>query len=294
MLRLLIASLALALATTGSAAVLEVPQNGGNASGIGYISGWKCPPNNNVQVIIDGGPPRVMSTGIVRADTATACGNAGRNGFITQINFSQLNSGLHTAVVQQDGIPFAQSTFRVSTFGVKFLTGASGTFTLLNFPSSGKSTDVTWSEGAQNFVITGTHGPAPTPSPRPVTAALVRYGNNLICSGAGFTSTLTAGRFSWLSFSGVFSDYLGITESQIGPFTATLGNCGIANYPGVFTVYPGRRYALVQGLSGGVRTLTLFDEGSSAGADSQGSDDGQPIASVIDVGQPESAIEVVP
>jgi hypothetical protein len=36
----------LAIATAARAAVIEVPANGGYVSGIGYVSGWKCPPND--------------------------------------------------------------------------------------------------------------------------------------------------------------------------------------------------------------------------------------------------------
>lgn len=296
MLRLLIAGFALlALATSPSAAVLEVPQNGGDASGIGYISGWKCPPNDNVQVVIDGGAPRVMSTGIVRGDTAQACNNGGRNGFITQINFNLLGFGTHTAVVQQNGIPFAQSTFHVVTFGTNFLTGKSGEYVLANFPNAGKSTTVTWSQGAQNFIITGTSsGPIATPTPKPPTAAQVRYGNNLICGGAGFTSTLTAGRFSWISFSGTYSDYLGVDEAKIGPFTATLGNCGTTTYPAQFNLLPGRRYALVQDLQNGNPVLRQLDEGSALAADAQGSAESTEIVTVIGTVDHAGDLEVAP
>lgn len=139
-------------------AVLEVPANGGHASGIGFIAGWKCPPNGNVSVTIDGGDPLPVATGIARGDTAAVCGNDGRNGYITQFNFNLLGDGNHTIVVRQNGVPFAQGTFSVVTLGQSFLRGASGTYVLNDFPQAGQSTTVAWSEGAQNFLVVGRSG----------------------------------------------------------------------------------------------------------------------------------------
>ncbi len=166
-LRLLIVGLIFA-AIPASAAVLEVPQSGGDASGIGYISGWKCPPNDKITISIDGGDPIPVPSGVRRGDTAGACGNDGRNGFITQMNFGLLGSGFHTVAVRQNGQTFTTSTFNVTTFGTPFLTGASGAYTLLDFPTKGKRVDVDWDQGTQNFVITGTSsGPIPSPTPQP-------------------------------------------------------------------------------------------------------------------------------
>lgn len=159
-LQLLIVGLVFA-AMPASAAVLEVPQSGGDASGIGYISGWKCPPNDKITIVIDGGDPIPVPSGVRRGDTAGACGNDGRNGFITQMNFGLLGGGFHTVAVRQNGQTFTTSTFNVTTFGTPFLTGASGSYTLLDFPTKGKTVDIDWNQGTQSFVVTGTGGGGP-------------------------------------------------------------------------------------------------------------------------------------
>ena len=82
---LALAAIVLATAAASArAATLEVPQNGGDASGIGYVSGWKCPPNDDVSLVIDGGAPIPVPSRARRNDTAGVCGNDGRNGYITQ------------------------------------------------------------------------------------------------------------------------------------------------------------------------------------------------------------------
>lgn len=169
---LLSAFITLALVSSARAAVLEVPQNGGYVSGVGFISGWKCPPNDNLTAVIDGGAPIALASGIGRGDTATACGNDGRNGYIAQFNWGLLGDGNHTIAVRQNGQTFAVGTFRVTTFGKPFMTGVSGTYTLQDFPTAGRTARIEWSQGAQNFVITGTSGsgpitPTPTPKPQP-------------------------------------------------------------------------------------------------------------------------------
>lgn len=164
MLRLFTALLALTVSTAAHAAVLEQPANGGYASGIGVFAGWKCPPNDNISIVIDGGAPLPVPGKVARGDTAGVCGNDGRNGFIAQFNFGLLGDGVHTAIVRQNGAAFATSSFTVTTFGVPFLTGASGTYTLLDFPDAGKTATVQWSQGSQSFVVVDTGGSDPTAS----------------------------------------------------------------------------------------------------------------------------------
>jgi len=179
-------ALTLILALCGPAAraaTLEVPANGGDASGIGYFSGWKCPPNDNVTLVIDGGAPIPVATGVRRNDTAGVCGNDGRNGFIAQYNFGLLGDGAHTVSVRRNGVQFAQATFDVTTFGQSFLRGADGTYVLQDFPEPGRTATITWVEGAQNFVVVGKGGggtPTQCPSNGPITNLL------LDCSDFGY------------------------------------------------------------------------------------------------------------
>lgn len=156
---------------------------------------------------------------------------------------------------------FAQGIFHVTTFGQSFLSGASGTYVLPNFPGAGQTATVEWSQGAQNFIITGRGG---TP---PVTAAQVRYGNDLTCNGSIFTSTLSANGVSWLSPPGTFSPYQSVNRTSLGPFTETNNSlCPNELYLAAFSLTPGRRYALVQTLRAGARTLIQVDEGSALSA----------------------------
>ena len=165
---ILAAIAALVFASTAFANVLEVPSNGGEASGIGFFAGWKCPPNDNITLVIDGGDPLQLASGVRRGDTAGVCGNDGRNGYISEYNFGLLGDGDHTVSVRQDGMAFATATFHVTTFGTPFMRGAAGTYTLPNFPSAGATTTIEWSEGAQSFVVTARSGGSPTPTPTPV------------------------------------------------------------------------------------------------------------------------------
>lgn len=259
--------LVLAVCTPSFAAVLEVPQDGGFASGIGYISGWKCPPNDKISVVIDGGSPIPVPSGVRRNDTAGACGNDGRNGYITQINFGLLGDGTHTVAVRQNGQSFVTSTFNVTTFGTPFLTGASGTYTLQDFPAQGKTATIIWNQGTQSFVVAGTGGDGPaTPTPRPsVTptpqAAQVRYLNSTTCAGQTFFSTLTKGKYVWQSLTDFSSPYQAVKESSLSDFDVDNGNCGSFHNPGGFTLETGRKYAIVQSSSFGEARLFLVDEG---------------------------------
>ena len=243
------------LATAASAAVIEVPVNGGNASGVGYFSGWKCPPNDDISIVVDGGAPIPVPSRVRRLDTATACGNDGRNGYISQINFGLFGSGVHTAVVRQGGVAFAQTTFSVTTFGVSFLTGASGTYQLNNFPSAGESTMVEWVQGQQNFVIVDTTSTGGE--------AAVRFANDLVCNDAGFTSTLSANGYTWSAFTGNVSPYQVVTgRSTLGPFIENNStSCGDITYPFTLPIPTGRAYVLIQTFFNGGPFLAIEDEG---------------------------------
>lgn len=81
---LVCAAIVLGAASASNAATLEVPADGTDASGIGYFSGWKCPPNNAITIVIDGGAPLAVPSGSRRGDTAAVCANDGRNGYIAQ------------------------------------------------------------------------------------------------------------------------------------------------------------------------------------------------------------------
>ncbi len=134
----------------GLSAVLENPSRGSPQSGIGVISGWACEAQ---EIVIElAGTPVQAAYGTPRGDTRSVCGDA-NNGFSLLVNWSNLGAGQHTIRALVDGVEFARTTVRVTTFGVDFLQGVSGTFDLPNFPSVGATTVIQWEESLQNFVI---------------------------------------------------------------------------------------------------------------------------------------------
>ena len=131
--------------------VLENPQPHSFQSGIAAISGWACEAN---EIVIElNGIPLQAGYGTIREDTRSVCGDAD-NGFSLLWNWNNLGPGEHTVRALLDGVEFADTTVRVTTFGEEVLRGASGRFDLPDFPASGETTVVRWEESLQNFVIT--------------------------------------------------------------------------------------------------------------------------------------------
>ncbi len=100
-------------------ATLENPGNGSFYSGIGVISGWKCSANGPLTVRFNGGNPLPLAYFNDRPDTCSVCGDT-NNGFVALWNWANLGDGLHTAVVYDNGVEFARSTFEVTTLGEEF------------------------------------------------------------------------------------------------------------------------------------------------------------------------------
>ena len=134
-----------------SPVTLGNPQPHSFQSGVGVISGWACHAQEIVIELND--VPYRAGYGTTRPDTQERCGDAD-NGFSLLWNWNNLGAGTHTVRALIDGVEFANTTVRVTTFGEQFLRGASGTFNLPNFPASGDTTGVQWDEALQNFVIT--------------------------------------------------------------------------------------------------------------------------------------------
>ncbi|MBY0277477.1 hypothetical protein K2Z84_19265 [Candidatus Binatia bacterium] len=248
----------LAIATAARAAVIEVPANGGYVSGIGYVSGWKCPPNDDVSLDVDGGATLAVPSRVSRGDTSGVCGNDGRNGFIAQINFNLFGEGFHTVVLRQNGVAFAQSTFYVATLGAEFLTGAIGTYQLEDFPAPGQNTTVEWVPAQQNFVITGSSGDGRG------SEVQVRFSNEIVCNNADFVSTLSAHGFRWSALSGKVSEYQTIrNRASIGPFTENNSTvCGDLAHPITLPVQSGHAYTVAQRFLPSGPGLVLVDDGA--------------------------------
>ncbi|MBE2294464.1 MAG: fibronectin type III domain-containing protein [Phycisphaerales bacterium] len=140
-------------------AYLESPQSGSFESGVGLIRGWACQAGM-VAVQIDGGAVRPVAYGTARSDTVGVCGDA-NNGFGYTINWNTVGEGVHNLRAFVDGVEFANIDFTVTTFGVGYLQGASAEYVLSNFPVTGNSIMLRWSEPHQNFVITDGHVDSP-------------------------------------------------------------------------------------------------------------------------------------
>ena len=138
------------IAWPGLQAVLENPSLGSSQSGIGIISGWACEVG---EIVIElAGTPASAAYGTPRGDTQGVCGDS-NNGFVLLVNWNNLGPGEHEIRALADGLEFARTTVRVTTLGVEFLQGVSGTFPLADFPHPGETTTLRWEEALQNFVI---------------------------------------------------------------------------------------------------------------------------------------------
>ena len=157
-----------AMATATAAAeqgVLENPATGSFYSGIGVISGWKCTATGPLTVRFNDGDPLPLAYGNVRADVrnAGACPSA-QVGFVSIMNWAELGDGTHTAVVYDNGVEFARSTFTVATTGEPYVTGAEGECRVPDFPASGESAWFAWNQSTQHLEMVNHHsgggGPA--------------------------------------------------------------------------------------------------------------------------------------
>ena len=152
---------AMALVAHGAVAVgrIETPRNGTTISGKAIFSGWYCNATE-ITISIDGAEQVPAAYGTTRGDTVANCGDS-NNGWGLLYNFGGLDDGEHTVVAYADGEQFGTSTFNVTKLSTgEFLSGASGTATVTDFPSPGNTITLTWEQTLQNFVITDESIPA--------------------------------------------------------------------------------------------------------------------------------------
>jgi hypothetical protein len=135
---------------------LENPSAGSTQSGIGLISGWKCTVTR-LTVAIDDGAAFFVPYGSARGDTQGVC-NDSDNGFGILVNWNLFGNGPHTIRLFDGGTEFASATFTVQTLGGEFLTGLNRSVDVPNFPGPGQTTTFSWSQAAQNLVVTGLTG----------------------------------------------------------------------------------------------------------------------------------------
>ena len=162
------------LMTSGvvSAARLGVPGPHTTVSGIGVISGWKCDAGA-LTVRFDGGEPIPVLYGAERADVLNegACDHA-NVGFVSIMNWGNLDDGEHTAVVYDDGVEFGRSVFTVRRFREAFVRDASLTLPVQDFPHQGDNAVFTWSQATQHLELADAFA-APTSTDPPNCAGWV-------------------------------------------------------------------------------------------------------------------------
>jgi Tol biopolymer transport system component len=140
----------------GQGATLENSRPGSTQSGIGVISGWACTAQQ-VDIIVDDTIQVQASTGTLRGDTLSVCGDTD-NGFSLLINWNLLGNGPHTVRALADGVEFARAAVTVATLGSDFLQGLSREYTVPDFPQQGANTQIRWEESLQNFTIGSSSG----------------------------------------------------------------------------------------------------------------------------------------
>ena len=140
------------------AAALDIPGHGTTLSGIGVISGWKCAADGALTIRFNGGDPLPLLYGSERGDVRRqgACPDSDV-GFVAVMNWGELGDGEHTAVVYDNDVPFARSTFTVVTTGAAFRTDLAGERTIQHFPNPGDTARFVWNTSTQHFELVSVH-----------------------------------------------------------------------------------------------------------------------------------------
>ena len=154
---LFLCALMAALPTGVQAATLDVPGEGRTLSGIGVIHGWKCTAGQ-LTVRFNGGAPLPLLYGAERGDVVRAGGCAqARVGYVSIMNWNLLGDGVHTAVVYDDGQPFARSTFTVVTPGTERY-GGGEVCTGPDFPDINLEAKFQWDSSTQHMELVSITG----------------------------------------------------------------------------------------------------------------------------------------
>lgn len=132
--------------------VYESPSRQSQESGLGLIRGWHCTAKQ-IQFQIDNQNKQPLISGLSREDTRSVCGDA-NNGYSTLLNYNLVGAGEHTIRLYADNVLFAEERFSVVGFGQEFMKGLQKIVTVSDFPATGDSSQLSWSEAHQNFVVT--------------------------------------------------------------------------------------------------------------------------------------------
>ncbi|MBB1073118.1 DUF4214 domain-containing protein [Rhodoferax sp. 4810] len=130
---------------------LDSPVNGSFESGMGVASGWVCE-GGDIDLVIGSDSIRA-AYGAERPDSQAVCGDTA-NGFAAAINWNEYGNGTHSVKLLAAGHELTQAQVTVTTLGQEYLTGRSASTSVVDFPASGLSTALVWSEPHQNFVVT--------------------------------------------------------------------------------------------------------------------------------------------
>ncbi len=145
-------------AQTTERGVIESPS--AFVSGIGFIAGWKCN-TNDIELWLTGSAREGVlkldpAQNMPRPDTAGVCLGEENNGFIIQVNWNDL-IGYDQVVARDNGEVFDSVDFTIGHTGLPFIQDKVGTeVEVVDFPSPGKATTLTWSTATQHFEVSGT------------------------------------------------------------------------------------------------------------------------------------------
>jgi len=131
---------------------LETPKDGTAISGKALFSGWHCDATS-IEIELPGGTKIPAAMGTTRGDLNSKCGKSDV-GFGLLFNMAELGAGEQTIKAYADGVEFATSTFTVTKLSTgTYLSGASKSVQIDDFPTDGHKVTLAWEQTLQNFVI---------------------------------------------------------------------------------------------------------------------------------------------
>lgn len=146
-------ALVVAAGTAGATGVLGTPGTGSTVSGVGVISGYHCS-SQDIEIRVDGVSLGYAGAGTTLLGTQGVCGRTD-TGFSLLYNFNNLQPGQHVVEAYADGVLFGSNSFvSAQSGGVPWLSGASKSVSVQDFPQPGKKALLEWVQSNQNFLVT--------------------------------------------------------------------------------------------------------------------------------------------
>ncbi len=140
---------------------LETPVAGQTTSGVGLIRGWACYADlragkiGEISYQVDDGPTIRMAYGDSRTDTEGRCGlHNSATGFAAAEFWGKYGEGVHELKLMVDGEEVERRSFRIAAPEEGFIKGLVADYFLSDFPSTGRTSHIEWSEADQNFIST--------------------------------------------------------------------------------------------------------------------------------------------